>query len=91
MTFYRRALLKQLVLLEADPLVITVSERPGYIQINGHDRLADLWVRYIDLNELVIPIYYPCKDDGTKSVRNPDVQTFSIKKVVRAELAAARA
>jgi hypothetical protein len=29
------------VLLEADPLVIVFCERPGYVQINGQNRLAD--------------------------------------------------
>ncbi|MFC0403092.1 hypothetical protein [Paraburkholderia rhizosphaerae] len=90
MTFYRRASLEQWVLLEADPRVITFCERPGYIQINGHNRLADFWVRYIDRDELVILDDCHYKDDATKAVRNLDVQTFLIRKVVRAELAAAR-
>jgi hypothetical protein len=90
MTFYRRALLEQWVLLEADPRVITFCERPGYIQINGHHRLADFWVRYIDRDELVVLDDYLRKDDATKPVRNLDVQTISIRKVVPAELAAAR-
>jgi hypothetical protein len=90
MTFYRRASLEQWVLLEADPLVITFCERPGYIQINGHHRLADFWVRYIGLDELVILDDCNYKDDATKPVHNLDAQTFSIRRVVRAELAAAR-
>src|ERR1700709_2534778 len=90
MTFYRRALLEQWVLLEADPQVITFCERPGYVQINGHDRLADFWVRYVDRDELVILDDNPGGGDTTQSDRNLDVHTFSIRRVVSAELAAAR-
>ena len=90
MTFYRRALLEQWVLLEADPQVITFCERPGYVQINGHDRLADFWVRYVDRDELVILDDNPGGGDTTQSDRNLDVHTSSIRRVVPAELAAAR-
>jgi hypothetical protein len=46
LTFYRRALLDQWVLLEADPTVIAFCERPGYILFGGQRYLADFWVRY---------------------------------------------
>jgi len=54
LTFYRRAVLDQWVLLEADPAVIAFCERPGYIQFGGQRYLADFWVRYEGLQELVI-------------------------------------
>lgn len=90
MTFYRRVLVEQWVLLEADPLVITFCERPGYIQINEHKRLADFWVRYVDRDELVILDDRSCEVDATKPDRSLDVATCSIRRVVPAELAAAR-
>jgi hypothetical protein len=46
--FYRRPLLEQWLLLEADPGVVTFCERPGYVLIDGYRRLADFWVRYVD-------------------------------------------
>lgn len=91
MTFYRRAVLEQWVLLEADPLVITFCERPGYVQFNGHNRLADFWARYVDRNELVILDDRVCfEGDATKPDRTLDTQVCSIRWVVPAELAAAR-
>jgi hypothetical protein len=36
LTFYRRSLLEQWVLLEANPAVTIFCERPGYVQIDGH-------------------------------------------------------
>jgi hypothetical protein len=41
--FYRRALLEQWLLLEANPKVITFCERPGYVLINEDRHLADFW------------------------------------------------
>ncbi|MEX3973794.1 hypothetical protein [Paraburkholderia caribensis] len=90
MTFYRRALLEQWVLLEADPLVITFCERPGYVQMNGHNRLADFWARYVDRDELVILDDIPCEGITTKPDRALDENRLAIRQVVSAELAAAR-
>jgi hypothetical protein len=90
MTFYRRALVEQWVLLEADPLVIAFCERPGYIQIGGHKRLADFWVRYVDRSELVILDDRSCEVAATKPDRVLDVDTCTIRRVAPADLAAAR-
>jgi hypothetical protein len=54
LTFCRRALLDQWVLLEADPAVIAFCERPGYIKFGGQQYLSDFWVRYVGRQELVI-------------------------------------
>jgi hypothetical protein len=54
--FYRRPLLGQWLLLETNPKAIAFCERPGYVMINGSRRLADFWVHYVDLRELVILI-----------------------------------
>lgn len=90
MTFYRRALVELWVLLEADPLVVAFCERPGYIQIDRHKRLADFWVRYVDRNELVILEDRSCEVDATRPDRVLDVDTCTIRRVAPAELAAAR-
>jgi hypothetical protein len=90
MTFYRRAVVEQWVLLEADPSVIAFCERPGYIQIDRHKRLADFLVRYADRNELVILDDRFSEVDAKKSDRVLDVDTCTIRRVVPAELAAAR-
>ncbi|WP_322062773.1 hypothetical protein [Paraburkholderia sp. J63] len=44
--FFRRALLDQWILLEANPAVITFCERPGYVVVEGVKRLADFWVGF---------------------------------------------
>jgi hypothetical protein len=54
LTLYRRPALEQWILLEANPTVVTFCERPGYVQLDGHRRLADFWVRYVDWQELVL-------------------------------------
>ncbi|CAB3750960.1 hypothetical protein [Paraburkholderia humisilvae] len=90
MTFYCRALVAQWVLLEADPSVIAFCERPGYIQIDRHKRLADFWVRYVDRNELVILHDRSYEVDATKPDRVLDVDTCTIRRVAPADLAAAR-
>ncbi|MDR7009627.1 hypothetical protein [Paraburkholderia strydomiana] len=90
MTFYRRALVAQWVLLEADPSVIAFCERPGYIQIDRHKRLADFLARYVDRNELVILDDRFSEVDVTKPDRVLDADTCTIRRVAQAELAAAR-
>jgi hypothetical protein len=90
MTFYRRALVEQWVLLEADPSVIAFCERPGYIQIDRQRRLADFLVRYVYRNELVILSDRSCEVDATKPDRVLDVDACTIRRVAPAELAAAR-
>lgn len=90
LTFYRRALLEQWVLFEANPAVITFCERPGYVQIDGHQRLADFWVRYVDRQELVLLDEPQAECDATKSRRDLDGEAVPIRRVPPAELFAAR-
>jgi hypothetical protein len=54
LTFYRRDLLEQWILFEADPAAIVFCERPGYVNVSGKQRLADFWVCFVDRQELVI-------------------------------------
>ncbi|MEX4003581.1 hypothetical protein AB4Y38_32375 [Paraburkholderia sp. EG285A] len=88
--FYRRSLLQQWLLLEADPNVISFCERPGYVLIDGHRRLADFLACYIDRKELVILIDKMDDDSAKASCRDLDSTAFPIRPVTPAELAAAR-
>jgi hypothetical protein len=90
LTFYRRGLLEQWLLLEADPMVIVFCERPGYVIVNGRERLADFWVRYVDRQELVILDDTFDENHATKSHRHLDEAGLPIRKVLSADLAAAR-
>src|SRR6185437_14896677 len=76
MTFYRRAVVEQWVLLEADPSVIAFWERPGYIQIDRNKRLADFVVHYVDRNELVILDDRSVEVDATKPDRVLNAHTY---------------
>ncbi|MFM0572890.1 hypothetical protein PQQ88_31940 [Paraburkholderia caledonica] len=88
--FYRRALLEQWLLLEANPKVITFCERPGYVLINEDRHLADFWVRYVDRDELVVlsELLGAFVDASQAEL---DTCTADIRFVTSAELAAARA
>ncbi|KAA1004318.1 hypothetical protein FVF58_32410 [Paraburkholderia panacisoli] len=88
--FYRRALLEQWLLLEANPKVITFCERPGYVLINGERHLADFWVRYVDHEELVVlsELLWGSNVDGASA--ELDAGTAEVRFVASAELAAAR-
>jgi hypothetical protein len=90
LTFYRRGLLEQCFLLETDPMVIVFCERPGYVSVNGKERLADFWVRYVDRQELVILDDTFDENHATKSHRHLDEAGLPIRKVLSAGLAAAR-
>ncbi|CAL8480952.1 hypothetical protein [Caballeronia sp. S22] len=88
-TFYRRALLEQWLLLEAKPKVISFCERPGYVLIDGNRRLADFWVRSADCEELVVLIEESSNPDTKTLGRDLDA-TSHVRLVASAELAAAR-
>lgn len=88
--FYRRPLLEQWLLLEANPRVITFCERPGYVLIDGYRRLADFWVRYVDRQELVILNDSTIEVNVIESRRDLDGNAFRIRLVAPAEFAAAR-
>jgi hypothetical protein len=88
--YYRRPLLEQWLLLEADPNVITFCERPGYVLFDGYRRLADFWVRYSDRHELVFLTHSMIGDSAKTSRRDLDCNAFPIRLVALAELAAAR-
>ncbi|TAM16922.1 MAG: hypothetical protein EPN65_12905 [Pandoraea sp.] len=90
LTFYRRALVEQWVLLEADPAVITFCERPGYVNIDRQQRLADFWVRYVGRQELVILDDSRVDEKIAQSHRDLDAAALPIRRVGQAELAAAR-
>ncbi|CAE6807910.1 hypothetical protein [Paraburkholderia nemoris] len=89
--FYRRALLEQWLMLEANPKVVTFCERPGYVLINEDRHLADFWVRYVDRDELVILSELLCGSNVDTSRPEVDAGTVEVRLVGSAELAAARA
>jgi len=89
--FYRRALLEQWLLLEANPKVITFCERPGYVLINEDRHLADFWVRYVDREELVVLSELISRSKVDASGAGLDACTAEVRFVASAELAAARA
>jgi hypothetical protein len=89
--FYRRALLEQWLLLEANPKVITFCERPGYVLINEDRHLADFWVRYVDREELVVLSELISRSKVDASGVELDACTAEVRFVASAELAAARA
>ncbi|WP_128598684.1 hypothetical protein [Paraburkholderia kirstenboschensis] len=89
--FYRRALLEQWLLFEANPKVITFCERPGYVLINEDRHLADFWVRYVDREELVVLSELLWGSDLDASHAKVDAGTAGVRLVASAELAAARA
>ncbi|MDH6147223.1 MULTISPECIES: hypothetical protein [Paraburkholderia] len=89
--FYRRALLEQWLLLEANPKVINFCERPGYVLINGKRHLTDFWMRYVDRDELVVLSELLSGSDVDASRAEVDAGTAAIRFVASAELAAARA
>ena len=88
--FYRRPLLEQWLLLEANPRVTTFCERPGYVLIDGYRRLADFWVRYVDRQELVILSDSAIEGNLMESRRDLDGNALPIRLVAPAEFAAAR-
>jgi hypothetical protein len=92
--FYRRALLEQWLLLEANPKVITFCKRPGYVLINEDRHLADFWVRYVDREELVLLSELLEGSNVDASHVEPrtelDACTANVRFVASAELAAAR-
>lgn len=88
--FYRRSLLEQWLLLEANPNATSFCERPGYVLIDGYRRLADFFVRYVDRRELVILIDPMIDESAKASCRNLDGTAIPIRPVSPAELAAAR-
>jgi hypothetical protein len=88
-TFYRRALLEQWLLLEANPRVISFCERPGYVLIDGNRLLADFWVRFADREELVVLIEESSNSDAEALGRDLDAAS-QVRLVAWGELAAAR-
>jgi hypothetical protein len=58
--------------------------------VSGKERLADFWVRYVDRQELVILDDTFDGDHATKSHRHLDGAALPIRKVLSADLAAAR-
>ena len=88
-TFTRRSILEQWVLLEADARVVEFCERPGFVQTNGNRREIDFWARYADLEELILVA------DSMPELGRPAIQSSSdldqpIRFVPAAELAAAK-
>jgi hypothetical protein len=70
--------------------VTTFCERPGYVHVEGQQRLADFWVRYVDRQELVILDDSHVDEKMPKSHRALDGAALPIRSVSSADLAAAR-
>src|ERR1700739_677162 len=84
LTLYTRPALEQWILLEANPAVATFCERPGYVQFDGHQRLADFWVRYVGRQGLVILSYPRVDDKIADALRKLDGKALSIRRVAPA-------
>jgi hypothetical protein len=90
LTLYTRPSLEQWILLEADPAVVTFCERPGYVQFDGHQLLADFWVRYVDRQDVVVLNDSRVDDEISDASRELDGKALTIRRVAAAELIAAR-
>lgn len=90
LTFFRRALVDEWLLLEANPAVTCFCERPGYVQLNGQRQLADFWVEFFDHQELVVLDEVCDVPDSAKSDRSLDETGLPIRRVSSADLIAAR-
>jgi hypothetical protein len=90
LTFYRRDLLEQWILFEADPAVVSFCERPGYVNVSAKQLLAEFWVCYVDRQELVILDDAFYDEPATRSHRRLDGAALPIRKISLADLAAAR-
>ncbi|WP_310632457.1 hypothetical protein [Paraburkholderia sp.] len=88
--FFRRTLLDQWILLEADPAVITFCERPGYVVVEGVKQLADFWVRFSGREELVILGDIEAENVPAGSRRDLDAAIVPVRTVASAEIAAAQ-
>lgn len=77
-------------MLDADPTVFIFCERPGYVQVDGYQHLADFWCCYVNLDDLVILNDSLFIDDTTKACHDLEGQALSIPRVASAELAATR-
>jgi hypothetical protein len=89
LTFYRRSMLDEWVLIEADPSIVTFCEQPRAVLIGEHRRLVDFSVRYIDREELLIVADSLCDEDEDLPAA-VDVSALPLRLVPRAELVAAR-
>jgi hypothetical protein len=90
LTFFRRALVDAWILLEADPFATRFCERPGYVQVDEQRRLADFWVEFVDHQELVILDEFHDAAGDTGVGRTYHGAGLSVRRVVAADLAAAR-
>ncbi|WP_156992480.1 hypothetical protein [Paraburkholderia oxyphila] len=76
MTLHHRAEPGQWVLLEADPAVMTFRERPGDVQVDREQRLADFSVRYADRDKLVILNYFLRVESESTTSRKLDADVI---------------
>ena len=90
LTLYTRPALEQWILLEANAAVVTFCERPGYVQFDGHQRLANFWVRYVDRKDVVFLNDSRVDDEISDASRELDGKALTIRRVAAAELVAAR-
>lgn len=88
-TLYRRCALDHWVSIETDSMVHCFSERPGYVQIDGHRYLADFWVSYADRVELVVLPNPGCEADLTE-MRFQSDDALDVRFIQPADLAASR-
>ncbi|WP_175914700.1 hypothetical protein [Burkholderia metallica] len=90
LTLYRESALDQWVMLEADPAVTALCERPGFVQSGEKRYLVDFWVRYFDRQELVILF-----DSDAELAIEPhvilDAARLTIRSIQPSDIAAARA
>lgn len=90
LTLYTRPSLEPWIVLEANPAVVTFCERPRYVQFDGHQLLADFWVRYVDRQDVVVLYDSRVDDEISDASRALDGKALTIRRVAAGELIAAR-
>jgi hypothetical protein len=90
LTFFRQTLVDEWLLLEADPTVTYFCERPGYVQYDGQQRIADFWVEFIDRHELVLLDDLRDEPSDARPAGNFDEAELPVRRVTSADHAAAR-
>jgi hypothetical protein len=81
LTFYGRSAFEAWLMIESDPVVRTFCERPGVMTIDGHRRLVDFWVSFVDHEGLVLLSEPTPATDRLQNCPDFDSDVFTVRRI----------
>jgi hypothetical protein len=81
LTQYRRSAFEVWLMIESDPAVQTLCDRPGLITVDGQRFVVDFWARYGDRECVVLPSQSAPAIERLRNIPDFDLEAITVRSI----------